>query len=133
VGRYCSACGASVNESVIPVPPSAHAARGIGQVFGIDPRIAFLTFVLDLMLFGVEGVSAFASVLFVSLPAGVALAYITYKAQMKWYGDDHDTALIKGCILGLLTAIPSPLPSIVYIPSGIVGLFHGIRRRLTRA
>ncbi len=29
-------------------------ARGVDQIFGIDPRIAFLSFVVDLMLFGGE-------------------------------------------------------------------------------
>ena len=36
---------------------------------------------------------------------------------------------IKALILGLLTAIPTPLPAILSIPSGIVGLVHNLRKK----
>lgn len=61
--------------------------------------------------------------------AGVALTFITYKIQRAWYGDDHDSALIKALIVGLLTAIPVPLTSIVAAPGGILGLLHLLKRR----
>lgn len=143
-GNYCSTCGAKTKGQAgryLPEPITKHnvisngadgplPSKGFGQIFGLDPRITFLTFLLDWMLFGVEGMSFFTSVVYVSVPAGAVLAFISYKAQMKWYGDDHDSALIKGCILGLLTAIPTPLPSFLYVPAGIIGLFHGMGRRL---
>jgi hypothetical protein len=99
-------------------------------MFGIDPRVAFLTVIVDMMLFGVETATVELSTIFVSVPVGIVLAVIAYRAQMKWYGDDRETALIKGLTLGLLTAIPTPLPAILYIPAGIVGLFHNVRRKL---
>lgn len=144
-GNFCSTCGAKTRRPAagfLPEPPitqhhvisngadGPRRPKGFGQIFGLDPRITFLTFLLDWMLFGVEGMSFFTSVVYVSVPAGAVLAFIAYKAQMKWYGDDHDSALIKGCILGLLTAIPTPLPSFLYVPAGIVGLFHGMGQRL---
>jgi hypothetical protein len=49
---------------------------------------------------------------------------VAYKAQRHWYGDDRESALIKGLIVGLLTAIPTSLPGFLTIPSGIVGLVH---------
>jgi hypothetical protein len=103
-------------------------ARGFGQTFGILPSMAFLTLVIDAMLFGAE-----AGTLGLSLPiscaTGAALGIITFLAQRKWYGDDDESALIKGLILALLTAIPTPLPALIYVPSGIVGLIHNRRRK----
>jgi hypothetical protein len=102
-------------------------ARGVDQIFGIDPRIAFLTFVVDLMLFGGE-VATLGAAVIISVPAGIVLGYIAYRAQMRWYGDDAESARIKGLILGLLTAIPTPLPAVLYVPAGILGLVHNLRK-----
>ncbi|MBV8550963.1 MAG: hypothetical protein JOY54_06655 [Acidobacteriaceae bacterium] len=115
--------------------PYTHAAsKGLDQIFGIDPRIAFLAFVVDLMLFGTA-----AATMGITLPvliplavaAGIVLGRITYKAQMKWYGDDHDSAMIKAGIIGLLTAIPVGIPAIVWVPSGLLGLLHNARKKLS--
>jgi hypothetical protein len=111
-------------------PPS----KSLDQIFGIDPRIAFLAFIVDLMLFG-----SAAATMGIDLPiliplaiaAGIVLGRITYKAQMKWYGDDHESAMIKAGILALLTAIPVGIPAIVWIPSGLLGLLHNARKKLT--
>jgi hypothetical protein len=116
-------------------PAGAHrASKGLDQIFGIDPRIAFLAFVVDLMLFG-TGAATMGITLPILIPlamvAGVVLGRITYKAQIKWYGDDHDSALIKAGIIGLLTAIPVGIPAIVWVPSGILGLLHNARKRLS--
>jgi hypothetical protein len=64
----------------------------------------------------------------VSMVAGIVLGFVVYRAQINWYGDDQESARIKAIILGLLTAIPTPIPEILYLPAGIVGLFHGFRR-----
>jgi hypothetical protein len=66
----------------------------------------------------------------VSVGAAVVLGYVTYRAQINWYGDDKESAKIKAIILTLLTAIPTALPAIVYVPSGIVGIVHNARRKL---
>jgi hypothetical protein len=60
---------------------------------------------------------------------GIALGFITYKAQRHWYRDDQESAIIKGLIVALLTAIPTSLPGFLTIPSGIVGLVHILRRK----
>jgi hypothetical protein len=100
-------------------------------MFGLDPRIAFLAFVVDFMLFsgGALSVAATAGlslpILFcISTIAGAVLGFATQKAQMKWYGDDRESALIKGLIVGLLTAIPVGIPVLVWVPSGILGWLH---------
>ncbi len=100
------------------------AAHGFGQIFGLDPRITFLTFLVDMMLFGAGAATFGLATLVLSLPAGVILGAISYWAQMKWYGDNRESAMIKAAIPGLLTAIPVPIPKLVYLPSGVVGLFH---------
>jgi hypothetical protein len=53
--RFCNSCGALNNSAVAfhnpsPAPANSHAiaAKGFGQVFGIDPRTAYLTFIVDL-------------------------------------------------------------------------------------
>jgi hypothetical protein len=97
--------------------------RGFTQLFGLDPRIAILMFIIDTMLFG-GSVLTLGLLIPISLVAGFAFGFVTYRAQMKWYGDDPESALIKGAIVGLLTAIPTPLPAILYLPSGILGLIH---------
>jgi hypothetical protein len=110
---------------------SNESSKGFAQVFGLDPRIAFLTFVVDIMLFGGELMSL-GLLVPMALAVGIVLGFVTYRAQMKWYGDDRENALIKGVIVGLLTAIPTPLPAIVAIPSGIVGLIHTVQKRWSR-
>jgi len=145
--RFCSSCGRD-NQPIMQYQtnnpyrhqahysaPQAHAAsKGLDQIFGIDPRIAFLAFVVDLMLFGTA-----AATMGITLPvliplaiaAGIVLGRIAYKAQIKWYGDDHDSAMIKAGIIGLLTAIPVGIPAIVWVPSGLLGLLHNARKKLS--
>jgi hypothetical protein len=116
--------------SAYPLPENQGAvtARGFGQVFGLDPRIAFLTIVVDVMLFGGD-VATFGVGVLLSALVGIALGVITYKAQKHWYQDDRESAIIKGLIVGLLTAIPTSLPGFLTIPSGLVGIVHLLRRK----
>jgi hypothetical protein len=139
--KFCSECGVpvgsvpqmtgvtgrQVSAYAAPAPAlpanSTHAHTGFAQVFGLDPRIALLTVVVDTMLFGGQLATLGASTI-VSVPAGIVLGLITYRAQRHWYGDDRESAMLKGLIVGLLTAIPTSLPGLLTIPSGIVGLLH---------
>jgi|ERR1700690_204464 len=107
--------------------PAIGKSRGFGQLFGLDPRVAMLMLVVDSMLFG-GTLMTLGLLIPLSLAAGALLGLITFRAQMKWYGDDREAALIKGLIVGLLTAIPTPLPPLIYLPSGIVGLLHNRHR-----
>ena len=115
-------------RNTTPYGQHAGRARGFGQVFGIHPLIASLTLIVDLMLFGGE-VATMGAILPVSIGAGAVLGLIAYLGQRKWYGDDKDSAVIKALVLGFLTAIPTPLPAILSVPSGIVGLIHNLRRK----
>jgi hypothetical protein len=137
--RFCSVCGRP-NTSATQIPgnqvsaypflrdPSGASKGGFGQLFGLDPRVTFVTLAVDTMLFGGAVVTVGTTAL-LSVPAGIALGFITYKAQRHWYRDDRESALIKGMIVGLLTAIPTGLPGFLTIPSGVVGLVHLLRRK----
>ena len=120
----------AIEENPATNTPAAIAitlTRGFGQMWGIHPGIAFLTLILDMMLFGGEVVTGGISLL-ISVAVACVLAVITFLAQRKWYGDDSESALIKALILGLLTAIPTALPAVIYVPSGAVGLVHNLRK-----
>jgi hypothetical protein len=101
-------------------------ARGFAQIFGLHPAVAVLTFAVDSMLFAADWgtLGAFWPV---SVGVAAALGFITYRAQMKWYGDDAESAKIKGLILVLLTAIPVPIPAFLSVPAGIVGFVHTLK------
>lgn len=143
--RFCPSCGRDNNPVMKyetstpfrhePRPGTApqHPSKSLDQLFGIDPRIAFLAFVVDLMLFGTgaaTGGLTLPILIPIAIVAGIVLGRITYKAQMKWYGDDQDSAMIKASIIGLLTAIPVGIPAIVWVPSGLLGLLHNARKKV---
>jgi hypothetical protein len=147
--RFCPSCGRD-NQLVAPyrlnklpmergsdagysVPRGSAHPKTFDQMFGLDPRVAFLAFVVDLMLFGTAAATmglTLPILVPLAIAAGVVLGRITYKAQMKWYGDDHESAMIKASIIGLLTAIPVGIPAIVWVPSGLLGLLHDARKKL---
>jgi hypothetical protein len=115
-----------------PYPASSNktpAVRGgFIQTFGLDVRVAALAVVIDFLAFSGDIVSL-GALYVVELGAGIVLAFITYKIQRAWYGDDHDSALIKALVIGLLTAIPVPITGIVAGPAGFLGLIHLFLRR----
>ena len=144
--RFCPSCGRDNKlmaeyQATSPYrhqtrsspPPAPATSKGFEQIFGIDPRIAFLAFVVDLMLFGTAAMTmgiTLPILMPLAIAAGIVLGRITYKAQMRWYGDDQDSAMIKAGIVGLLTAIPVGIPAIVWIPSGLLGLLHNAKKKL---
>jgi hypothetical protein len=114
--------------SVSGSPAHPAAVHGLLGTFGLDPRVALLTVLVDLMANSATIVSA--GLLYeVELGAAVVLAFITYKAQRAWYGDGHDSALIKALIVGLLTAIPVPITPLFAVPGGLIGLLGLFRRK----
>ena len=97
--------------------------RGFVQSFGLHPAASLLTLAIDSMLFGEEVITAGVGMI-LSLPVSAAVGFLTFMLQQKWYGDDKDSAAIKGGIVGLLTAIPTALPSAFYLGAGVLGLFR---------
>ena len=139
--QFCWNCGAKAEGPTpvtkVPAPlmpqsqtktkPAAPHSR-FAHMFGLDPRIAFVSLVVDMMLNAGDIASA-GLLVPVGIMAGLVLGYVTYRAQINWYGDDPESARLKAIILGLLTAIPTPLPELLYVPAGLIGLFDGFFRR----
>jgi hypothetical protein len=111
------------------VPSRLTASRGLVQMFGLDPRAATLTVLVDLMVFGGDTISL-ETLVPLGMCVAVALGFIVYKAQRKWYGDDRESALIKAAMIALLTAIPAPLTPLIAIPAGALGIIKAIRHKL---
>jgi hypothetical protein len=101
---------------------------GFIQTFGLDVRVALLAVLVDFLVFSGDLIS-FGALYIVELVAAVVLGYITYKIQRSWYGDGHDSALIKALVIGLLTAIPVPITGVIAGPGGLIGFFNLFRRR----
>jgi len=120
-------------QRATPVPseasaPAPHKSGGLLQTLGLDYRVALLAVLVDFMAFSSTVVSA--GLLYpVELGGAVVLAFVTYKIQRAWYGDDRDSAIIKAAIIGLLTAIPVPISWVVVGPGGLLGLVRAIFRR----
>jgi hypothetical protein len=143
--RFCPSCGrdnklmtqyrtsnSNPPQAEYSAPRARAISKGLDQIFGLDPRIAFLAFVVDLMLFGTEAATmgmTLPVLIPLAIAAGIVLGRITYIAQMKWYGDDHDSAVIKAGIIGLLTAIPVGIPALLWVPSGLLGMLHNARKK----
>ena len=132
--QFCGKCGTKAEISAVVrrvprfwrVPTREQATvpqRRFSQVFGLDPRIAFLTLIIDMMLNAGELLSM-GLLVPVSMVASVVLGYVVYKAQINWYGDDPESAKIKAIVIGLLTAIPTPIPELLYLPAGLLGVFN---------
>jgi len=126
------ACVSETPPPDAPVAPVQRAADpasspGFGQ-WGLHPGVALLVLVLNMMLFGATvGTAGLAyPAVFTS---AVALGFITYFAQMRWYGDDSTNAAIKAGIAFLITAIPVAIPAFLTVPAGLVGLMHTLRRK----
>jgi hypothetical protein len=103
-------------------------ARSFDQLWGLHPGVALFALVVNTMLFG-GAVATLGAILPLALVIGVVLGFVTYRAQIRWYGDDAENALIKAVILTVLTVIPTPLPDFLYLSSGVLGLVHSLRRK----
>jgi hypothetical protein len=104
------------------------ASLSLTQLFRLDARAAALTVLVDLLVFGTDAIS-FGALLPIGIGVAAVLAFIVYKIQRNWYGDDHNSALIKALVIALLTALPVPITSVLAIPAGIAGIMSRIRRK----
>ena len=151
-GNFCTACGAPMFDQLPPevMPPQPrtrpavisnpdHAtAHGFGYVFGLHPAVAFFTIAVNLMLFGKDGLALVLAAptagadipvaVLASMVMGAAVGYISYLGQKKWYGDDEESARIKGMITGVLTAIPSGLPGMLFGGAALAGMLFRKKR-----
>jgi hypothetical protein len=101
--------------------------RGFLQLVGLSPATAALAIGVDLLLFA-EDVISLGMLVPLSVLAAGALGFCTYKLQRKW-GDDHDAAIVKAVVIGLVTAIPVPVTPLLAVPAGLAGVMKNALRK----
>jgi hypothetical protein len=97
----------------------------ICQTFGLHPLVGFSLFALDTALFTSE-VLTFEATWALTVPVGLALTVPAILLQKRLYGDGWGAAVGKGLLVGLLTAIPLPLASIMTFAGGVIGAGKGL-------
>jgi hypothetical protein len=101
--------------------------RTFCQTFGLHPLAAFGMIAIDWMLFGEEVATAGVGWV-LSLPVGAVLAIAVMLIQKYAYKDSTGVAIGKGLMLGLLTAIPTGLPSLGTLPFAALGVVNVLKR-----
>lgn len=96
------------------------------QFTGLYPTAAFLMIVLDVMLFVSGGLVISWSI---SIPIGIVATIICVLIQKNATRDSWGLAVGKGLFVGLLTAIPTPLPSFITLIGGGLGTVAFIGER----
>ncbi len=93
--------------------------KGLIQALGLHPAVALAVVTVDWMLFGSD-----VTVVGWGLSCAVAMALTVpcVLFQRYAYRDNWGLALAKGIFLGIVTAIPTPLPSILTGAGGLLGL-----------
>jgi uncharacterized membrane protein YjgN (DUF898 family) len=108
-------------------PPLA-TAQSFSQMFQLNPMLALFVIVTDCMVSVVDVASLGITAPFLWLVASVFVGVIVFLGQKKWTADDAESAFIKALIVAFLTALPTPLPAFLTVPSGVVGLVHSLRK-----
>lgn len=103
-------------------PTESSPATGLASRFGLSPAVALFTLCLDGMLWGAETVTLGMSLPLSLLASGV-VGYVTYHGQQAWFGDPPQSAKTKAVMMAFLTFVPTALPSWLYLPAGVLGLF----------
>lgn len=96
---------------------------------GLHPLVAFAMIVVDLMLIAAD----LATAATVSILVAVILTVPCVLLQRYAYKDEWGVAVGKGLIVGILTAIPTPLPSLVTGAGGIAGTIGLLSERKEKA
>ena len=90
------------------------------RTVGLHPLTALGLFLVDWVLFG-EEIATGGVGWVISLPVGVILGLAAIIIQRYAYRDEAVPAMMKGFVVGLLTAIPAPLSSMGIIPLAAFG------------
>ena len=98
---------------------------------GIHPLAALGVIAVDSMLFGGNVLTGGIAWL-VSVPVGVALGVAVGLIQHRGALDDLGLATGKGVMIAVLTAIPTPLPSLIVAGAGTAGAVTMLRDRRQR-
>lgn len=90
------------------------------QFLGLHPLVGFGMFAIDWMMFG-GNVASGGLGMVITVPVAIALSVPCTLIQRFSYDDEWGAALGKGLMVGVLTAVPSPLPSVLPLASGALG------------
>ena len=99
---------------------------------GIHPAVAVTVVAVDSMLFGgtvATGGIGWAASIPVGIVLGAAAGLIQRRGSPQ---DDLGLAAGKGLVVGLLTAIPTPLPAVLVAGAGTAGAVTMFRQRQER-
>lgn len=91
------------------------------QAFGLHPLTGFGMFAVDWMLFGGELGSGGIGIA-LTVPFALALSVPCILIQKHSFDDSWGAAIGKGLMVGVLTAIPTALPSVVSVGAGFLGV-----------
>jgi hypothetical protein len=139
---FCGNCGApagaltapTIGAPIMPpanaqiyIPPDAPPVFGrLMQMFGLHPIVIFATLAIDWMLFA-EEVATVGVGWILSIPVGFVLGVGVAFCQRYMFRDEWGAAIGKAIIVGLLTAIPAPIPTVLLLPSGALGILKSVR------
>ncbi len=123
---------ASSGIGVPLTPEQAHQTVGALQLLGIHPACAVILVTVDAMLFGLTVATAGVSYIVVSIPASIVMGFVVTVFQKRSYNDDWLLAGAKGLTFALLTAIPTPLPSIITAGSGLLGGIQSVKNIINK-
>ena len=96
------------------------AIKKLSRSFGLHPLVGFGMFAIDMMLFDSE-VLTFGLSWPISIGIGAALTVPSVLIQRYSFKDSWGAAVGKGLLVGILTAIPTPLPSLISLLGGALG------------
>jgi len=83
----------------------------LSEQFGLHPIVGTGMILADLVLFSGE-LSSLGVFWIISATVGLLLAVPSVFVQRYVYGDQWTGAMIKSLVVGVLTGIPTPLPSL---------------------
>jgi hypothetical protein len=115
-----------------PTGPTPQSFGAFAADHGLDPFVATGMVAADWMLFGGLELPSLGALAVVSFFVGLALIIPCALIQHYAYGDGWGAAIGKAMLVGLLTAIPSSLPSFVTAGWGIVGAIGKKHRAQSR-
>ncbi len=95
------------------------------QSFGLHPLVGLSLFTVDSVLFASEVVTLEATWA-LTVPIGFALTIPAILLQKRLYGDSWRAAVGKGLVVGVLTAIPLPVASLMTLAGSVLGTTKGL-------
>jgi len=105
--------------------------QSFSERYGLHPLVAGGAIGLDTMLFGTLEAPSFELLAVISFFVGCAAILPFALIQMYAYKESAGAAWGKAILLGLLTAVPTPLPSLFTGAWGVMG-FMGLAEKRAR-